>query len=391
MSGRQFIQLPGPTNIPDRVLEAYRRPIIDFRGPEFQAMLDDVFGRLPAVFGDADHIVSYISNGHGAWEGTLRNIARPGERLLLADTGMFSGRWGDMVEGLGFKLQTTPTRIRTGADIEAVRAALSADPDHEIKALLIAHTETSTGVRTDLAELRAALDAASHPALLVVDAIASLGTEAIPVKELGIDVVISASQKGLMMPPGMSFCAISNRALAVSEEVHEPSSYWAWPGRLDASFPYRRFGGTPPMQAVYAAQVALDLIEEEGGVDGIVARHARLASAVRSAVTVWAEAGSLEFNAVNPHERANAVTAIRLAPGFDGEAICTTARDRFSVVIGGGMLDMAEGRGIRIGHLGDLNEPMVLGAIGGIELAMRHLGIPIGAGAMDAAIADLAG
>jgi alanine-glyoxylate transaminase/serine-glyoxylate transaminase/serine-pyruvate transaminase len=390
MSGRDFIQLPGPTNIPDRVLEAYRRPIVDFGGPKFREILDDVFERLPAVFSGSPHVVSYISNGHGAWEGTLRNIVRPGEKLLLADTGMFSGRWGDMVEGLGFKLQTTPARIREGADVEAVRDALGADADHEIKALLIAHTETSTGVRTDLAPLRAALDEFDHPALIVVDAIASLGTEVLPVRELGLDVVISASQKGLMMPPGLSFAAVSDRALEIAQEIHEEGSYWAWPSRLDVSAPYRRYGGTPPEQAVFAMQVALDMIDEEGGVEGVIARHERLADAARAAFTVWSEGGALEFNAIHKDERANAVTALRLADGIDGELLRAMCRDRFSVTIGGGMLDMADGRGIRIGHLGDLNEPMILGALAGVETAMRVLGIPLGAGALDAAMASLA-
>ena len=389
MSGRDFIHLPGPTNIPDRILEAYRRPIIDFRAPEFQEHLDRMFHRLPDVFG-MEKVVSYISNGHGAWEGTLRNIARPGQRMLLADTGMFSGRWGDMVEGLGFKLSVTPADIRRGVDVAAVRDALAADTDHEIVAVLVAHTETSTGIRTDLGQLRDALDAVDHPALLVIDAIASLGTETIDVEAHGVDVIIAASQKGLMLPPGLSFCGISERAYERSLEYHEASSYWAWPSRLDESAPYRRFGGTPPEQAVFATNVALDLIEEEGGIDAVIARHARLADAVRAAVEVWGQNGAMEFNVLDPAARANAVTAVRLAEGIDGDELCTVARERFGVAIGGGMLDMAEGRGIRIGHLGDLDEPMILGALAGAEVAMRHVGIDVGSGALDAAIASLA-
>ncbi|MDG2261176.1 MAG: aminotransferase class V-fold PLP-dependent enzyme, partial [Actinomycetota bacterium] len=234
------------------------------------------------------------------------------------------------------------------------------------------------------------LDEFDHPALIVVDAIASLGTEVLPVRELGLDVVISASQKGLMMPPGLSFAAVSDRALEIAQEIHEEGSYWAWPSRLDVSAPYRRYGGTPPEQAVFAMQVALDMIDEEGGVEGVIARHERLADAARAAFTVWSEGGALEFNAIHKDERANAVTALRLADGIDGELLRAMCRDRFSVTIGGGMLDMADGRGIRIGHLGDLNEPMILGALAGVETAMRVLGIPLGAGALDAAMASLA-
>jgi len=295
-----------------------------------------------------------------------------------------------MVEGLGFKLDVTDANTRAGADLEAVRAILNADIDHEIRALLVAHTETSTGIRTDLADLRRALDDADHPALFVVDAIASLGTEELPVRELGIDVVITASQKGLMMPPGLSFCGVSERALERSLEVHEPSSYWAWPARIAVTAPYRRFGGTPPEQHMFAAQVALDLIDEEGGIAAVIARHARLADAVRATVAVWCEAGALEFNAINTDERSNAVTAIRTVEGIDSELIRSTCRDRLNITIGGGMLDMAEGRGFRIGHLGDLNEPMILGALGGIETAMRQLGVPHGRGGLDAAIDSLA-
>ena len=389
MSGREFIQLPGPTNVPDRVLEAFRRPIIDFAGPAFQAILEDVWSRLREVFDHPDHIVCYISNGHGAWEATLRNIARPGQRLLLADTGMFSSRWGDMVQGLGFKLDLTQANFRTATDVDAVRSVLAMDVDHEIQALLVAQTETSTGVRSDLGALCGALDEVGHPALLIVDAIASLGTEELPLGPLGVDVMITASQKGLMMPPGLSFCGISEKAFQRSLELHEPSSYWAWPSRLHQALPYRRFGGTPPIQAMFAAQVALDLIAEEGGIGSVIARHARIADAVRAAVSVWCEAGGMEFNAINEDERANAVTAIRTADGVDSELIRATCRDRFNVTIGGGMLDMADGRGFRIGHLGDLNEPMILGALGGIETALRFLGVPHGRGGLDAAITTL--
>ena len=226
MSGREFIQLPGPTNVPDRVLEAFRRPIIDFAGPAFQAILEDVWSRLREVFDHPDHIVCYISNGHGAWEATLRNIARPGQRLLLADTGMFSSRWGDMVQGLGFKLDLAQANFRTATDVDAVRSVLAMDVDHEIQALLVAQTETSTGVRSDLGALRGALDEVGHPALLIVDAIASLGTEELPLGPLGVDVMITASQKGLMMPPGLSFCGISEKAFQRPLELHELLGAW---------------------------------------------------------------------------------------------------------------------------------------------------------------------
>lgn len=377
MPGRDLIQNPGPTNIPDRVLEAFRRPPVDFDGPEFHAIVERVWNRLPGLFGGAEAVVVLTTVGHGAWESALVNLLEPGEKLLVGNAGAFGRRWGEVARDLGFSPVFTEVDARRPVDPGALRELLASDREHRVKGVFVTQTETSTGTVTDLPAVRAAIDDASHPALFVVDCIGAFGTEELPMAEWGIDVVLAASQKGLMMPPGLSFCALSERAIERSRQVSTPRSHLDWHNRMDFSFIYRRFDGTPPEQHVYALDVAIEMIREEGGLDCVVARHRRLARAVHAAVEAWGEAGPWEVNAYEPH-RANAVTCIRTGE-LDADALRLLARDRFRVSTGAGMSELT-GPSFRIGHLGDLNESMILGALGGIETAMTVLGLPHSSG-----------
>jgi alanine-glyoxylate transaminase/serine-glyoxylate transaminase/serine-pyruvate transaminase len=387
MAGRDFIQNPGPTNIPDAVLEAFRRPAVDFESAQFTELVDDIWNELPVLFGGAEHVFVLTAVGHGAWESTLTNILAPGDKALFAVGGMFGRRWSDMAGQLGYQPITTEMDTRRAPDPNQVHDVLVDDTEHDIKAVFVAQTETSTGTVADIEALRRAIDDAKHPALFVVDAIGSFGSEPLPMAELGIDVVAAASQKALMLPPGLSFCAVSKRALDLAMTRPTAGWYFAWPPRLNFDAVYFRFAGTPPIQHMYALRAALDLINDEGGIAAVAARHRRLAQAVHVCVEAWGSAGPWEINATEPSERAAAVTCV-LSGDLDAQALVATAREAFHVSMGGGMMDM-RGRAIRIGHLGDLNEPMLLGALGGIETAMGRLGYPHGAG-LSAAAAHLA-
>lgn len=383
MPGRQFTQNPGPTNIPDRVLEAFRRPAVDFVDPGFIELVESIWDEMPALFDTAAGFICYTSVGHGAWEGTLQNIAEPGDRLLAPASGRFGILWGEMAANLGYKVDVPPFDMRRAPDASLVHDALVADRNHEIKAVLIAHTETGNGTVADLDEFRKAIDDADHPALFVVDAIASFATEALSMTRSNLDVVLASSQKGMMMPPGIAFCGLSERAVKHASELPTPRAYWSWPNRLGRDFIYQRFGGTPPEQHMYALRAALDLIAEEGGMPAVVERHRRLATAVHRAVETWGQGGPWEINAIEPAQRAGAITCV-LTGDLDGDLLVSTARDRFNVSLGKGMPEM-NGHAFRIGHLGDLNEAMILGALAAIEMTMTYLDMPFTSGVAAAA------
>ena len=386
--GRYFVQNPGPTNIPDRVLEAFRRPAIDFADPDFIALADSVWEELPEIFGGADAMVVLTTVGHGAWESSLTNTLDPGDAVLIPDCGLFGRRWAMMARDLGYEVVTTRPDMRQPTDPAEIAEILAADTAHRIRNVCVVHTETSTGAVADLAAVRAAIDDAAHPALYIVDAVCSLGTEPMRMRDWGIDVVVSASQKGLMMPPGLSFCALSDRALERNAAAATPRFHLAWGPRFEEGHVYKRFGGTPPEQHMFALRAALDIIAESGGIDASVARHRRWAAAVHAAVEGWASGGVWEINIAEPQHRAAAITCVRTEPIAAGPLIAM-ARDRFNVSVGSGMMTGMEGRAFRIGHLGDLNEPMLLGALGGLETAMTVLGLPHGDG-LPAAVASLA-
>ena len=388
MPGRYFVQNPGPTNIPDRVLEAFRRPAIDFADPEFIALADGVWEELPGIFGEADAVVVLTTVGHGAWESALTNTLDPGDTVLIPDCGLFGRRWAMMARDLGYEVVSTAPDLRQPTDPAEIAEILGADTAHRIRNVCVVHTETSTGAVTDLAAVRAAIDDTGHPALYVVDGVCSLGTEPLRMREWGIDVVVAASQKGLMMPPGLSFCALSERALERNRSAETPRFHLAWEPRLEEGHVYKRFGGTPPEQHMFALRAALDMIAETGGIDASVARHRRWAAAVHAAVDGWSSGGPWEINIAEPKHRASSITCVRTGNIAAGPLI-ETARDRFNVSVGSGMMTEMEGRAFRIGHLGDLNEPMLLGALGGLETAMQVLGLPHGHG-LPAAVASLA-
>ena len=386
--GRYFVQNPGPTNIPDRVLEAFRRPAIDFADPEFIALADSVWEDLPAVFGGADKMVVLTTVGHGAWESSLTNTLDPGDTVLIPDCGLFGRRWAMMARDLGYEVVSSRLDMRQPTDPAQIAEILAADTSHRIRNVCVVHTETSTGAVTDLAAVRAAIDSVGHPALYVVDAVCSLGTEPLRMRDWGIDVVVAASQKGLMMPPGLSFCGLSERALERNRSAATPRFHLAWGPRFEEGHVYKRFGGTPPEQHMFALRAALDMIAESGGIDASVARHRRWAAAVHAAVDGWASGGPWEINIAEPKHRAASITCVRTEP-IAAAPLIAMARDRFNVSVGSGMMTEIEGRAFRIGHLGELNEPMLLGALGGLETAMTALGLPHGHG-LPAAVASLA-
>lgn len=385
--GRDFIHLPGPTNIPDRILGAMHRPVVDFATPAFTEMARGCLKDLRRVFQTCGEVYAYSANGHGAWEVVLDNLVAPGERVLMPETGRFSKAWSEMAEALGVEVQTTRAFHDRSIDPAVIEDALRADAGRAIKAVLMVQVETSTGVTHDVEAVRRAMDAAGHPALLVVDAIASLACIDLPMDNWGVDVVITASQKGLMMPPGLAFVGVGERALETAAHGGAPRRYWDWRLR-DGDESYFWFYGTPPIQMMYGLREALDMLLEEG-LPQVFARHHRLAEATRRAVTRWSEGGDIAFQCVVPEDRSDVVTAVRFPSGACPDTLRAVCRDRLSVAFGGGIGPFA-GQFIRIGHLGDLNEPMLLGALGVLEVAMRATGVPHQGGGVDAAAQYLA-
>ena len=385
--GRAFVQLPGPTNIPERVLRAMSRPATDFAAPDFVALARSAIDDLRRVFATEGEVFAFVSLGHGVWEAALANLVAPGEAVLVAEAGRFARGWRIVAEAIGAEVVRVEGDLRRAVDPSAVAEALAADRERRIRAVLVVHIETSTGIVNDIPAIRRAIDEVGHPALLLVDAVASLAVCELPMDRWGVDLALAASQKGLMMPPGLGFVAVGPRAAARAETGGAPRRYWDWRIRRGPDS-YEWFYGTPPVQAMYGLREALDMLFEEG-LERVHARHRRLATAVRAAVARWSEAGTVAFHALEPAERCDAVTALRLPPEARADEIRAFCRDRLSVAFGGG-LPPFEGRMIRIGHLGDLNEPMILGALAALELAFVRFGVPHAPGGVEAAIASLA-
>lgn len=390
--GARFIHSPGPTRVPDEVMHAMQRPMMDLMDPRVAAVIASCeAGVRRLVRSERADVFFYAANGHGMWEAVTTNLSAPGKALLIAGGGHFSDSWAMQTEVLGSTVLRTPHREGHPIDVAAVEQALRDDlasGSQRIAAVLIVHTDTSSGITSDLAGVRRAIDAARHPALFVVDAVASLAAAPLPMDELGIDVLMSASQKGLMMPPGLGLAAVNARAMAFSEAHPGPRFYWDWV-RRKSDLQYRKFCGTPPLAHLQGLEAALMLIERET-LDGVHARHRRLAGAVHAAVGRWATAGVLGFHCRVPEALSASVTAIEVkaGSGVDPEQIRSVARERFQVAIAGG-LGPLHGRVFRIGHLGDMNEATILGALAGVEAAMRVLNVPHGPGALEAAIAAL--
>lgn len=386
-SGRNFLHTPGPTNIPDRVLRAMMRPAVDLNDADFIAMALSCFDDLKKVFKtEAGRVYIYCSNGHGGWEAALVNVLSPGDRILVPETGHFSFNWTAMAESLGLQADYLEADWRRAVDPEQIAERLRADSEHKIKAVLLVHTDTATSVTSDIPAVRKALDETGHPALLMVDTIAALATVPFEFDAWGVDVAVAASQKGLMQPPGLAFNAVSPKAFKAAGQATLPRNYWDWQRRHGREF-YSHFCGTAPEHQLFALREALDMVLEEG-LEAIVARHARLAAAVRSAVEVWSREGVVSFNALEPAERANSVTTILVDEGYQADLLRETCDKRFNVSLGSGY-GRLKGRAFRIGHMGYLNEPMVLGALGAVESSLALCGIPHGKGGTQAAIASL--
>ena len=383
--GYHFYQNPGPTNIPDRVLRAMDRGAIDFTGARFKEIAEECFAGLKRVFKTDQTILAYAASGHGAWEAALVNLFSPGDKVLVIESGFFSLNWGMRGEAFGLDVETLPHDWRSPANPAQLEARLREDREHAIKAVLVVHNETSTGVLNDAATLRQAIDAARHPALFLVDVISSLGSMDFRMDEWGVDVVVAGSQKGLMLPTGMAFTAVSARALAATAEAKLPRVYWDWRRLLgldESSQAY--WNGTAPVHFFFGLQEALRMIEEEG-LDQIFARHHRLAEATRRAVRVWRRNDGPEIFAVDPRAQSDSITAVQVPEGYDADKVRQLCLDKFNVSLGGG-LDRLRGHVFRIGHMGDLNEPMILGALAAVEMALELCGVPHGKGGVTAAM-----
>jgi alanine-glyoxylate transaminase/serine-glyoxylate transaminase/serine-pyruvate transaminase len=383
--GRLFFANPGPTNIPDSILLATAHATIDSNDPRFVPVYEECVAGLKSILRTTGHVFFYTGSGHSAWEASLVNLFSPGDRLLVVETGHFSEDWSQMATDLGLEVTTVAADWRRGCDPDAVRAALEADQAHAIRAVCVVHNETSTGMTLPLARIRAAMDAARHPALLLADTISSLGSIDFRMDDWGVDVAVGGSQKGLMMPTGLGFTGVSPRALEAHGRARLPRHYFDWSRMLKR--PMRSFVGTAPTPMFYGMKESLRLIGEEG-LDAVFARHARLARAVRAAVRQWSGNSGPQLFCLDPARLSDSVTAVLMPEGHDAERLRAATLGRFNVSLGGGLARLA-GRVFRIGHLGDLNEPMVLGTLASVEMAMKLEGIPHAPGGVDAAMAEL--
>ena len=369
-SGRHFLQVPGPTNVPDRVLRAMAAPTIDHRGPEFADLARHVLAGLGRLCGCAGPVALYPSSGTGGWEAALVNTLSPGDRVLAFETGQFAVLWAQMSRRFGLDVDFVPGDWRQGVQASQVGEKLAADPGHQIKAVTIVQNETSTGCASQIPLIRAAMDDARHPALLIVDMISSLGSVEYNHDEWGVDVTVWCSQKGMMLPPGLGLNAVSEKALEASRHARLPRSYWEWQPMLAAAetgvFPY-----TPPTNLLYGLREALAMLGEEG-LPAVFARHARLAEATRRAVRGW----GLEIVCQDPGEYSDTLTAVAVPGGHDADQVRAIILDRFNMSLGNGLGRLA-GRVFRIGHLGDLGDLSLAGALCGVEMGLTLAGVPV--------------
>ncbi|TCO60636.1 alanine-glyoxylate transaminase/serine-glyoxylate transaminase/serine-pyruvate transaminase [Actinocrispum wychmicini] len=378
-SGRHFLQIPGPTNVPDRVLRAIAQPTIDHRGPQFAELTLDLLRRVKPVFGTNGPVVIYPSSGTGAWEAALVNTLSPGEKVLAFETGHFATLWRDMADRLGLAVEFVPGDWRRGVDPAAVAERLAADKEHGIAAVMVVHNETSTGVTSRVPEIRAAIDAAGHPALLFVDTISSLGSIDYRHDEWGVDVTVGCSQKGLMLPPGLGFNAVSAKALRAAEKARLVKSYWDWTPILEANesgnYPY-----TPATNLLYGLGEALRMLDEEG-LANVFARHIRHAEATRAAVRGW----GLEILCADDREHSPVLTAVLLGEEHDADKIRSIILERFDMSLGAG-LGRLTGRVFRIGHLGDLNDLTLAGTLAGVQMGLELAGVAVDQAGLPAAL-----
>jgi alanine-glyoxylate transaminase/serine-glyoxylate transaminase/serine-pyruvate transaminase len=382
-SGRHFLQIPGPTNVPDRVLRAMNRAVIDHRGPEFSKLGAEVLEGLRPVFHTSGTVVIYPSSGTGAWEAAIVNTLSAGDRVLLFETGHFSHQWRQVAERFGIQVVYLPGSWRHGAKSRELAAHLDGDHTQTIKAVMVVHNETSTGVTSSIAEIREAMNQAQHPALLMVDTISSLGSIDYRHDEWGVDVTVAGSQKGLMLPPGLSFNAISEKALAAGRTAALPRSYWDWREMLGPNrngfFPY-----TPATTLLYGLREALAMLQEEG-LANVFHRHQRHAEATRAAVRAW----GLEIVCENPREYSSSLTAVFMPEGHNADELRQIILENFDMSLGAGLSKLA-GKVFRIGHLGSFNDLMLAGTLSGVEMGLRLAAVPHCEGGVTAALQALA-
>jgi alanine-glyoxylate transaminase/serine-glyoxylate transaminase/serine-pyruvate transaminase len=378
-AGRHFLQIPGPTPVPDRILRAMDMPVIDHRGPEFGKLGRRVLDGIKTIFRCAGPVIIYPASGTGAWEAALINTLSPGDKVLMVETGHFASLWKAMATKIGLNPEFIPSDWRSGADPAKIEARLKEDKAHEIKAVCVVHNETSTGCITLIAEVRRAIDAAGHPALLMVDTISSLGSIDYRHDEWGVDVTVGGSQKGLMLPPGLSFNALGEKALSVAKTSKLPKSFWGWEEMIASNktgfFPY-----TPATNMLYALAEAVDMLHEEG-LENVFARHDRHAEATRRAARAW----GLEILCKEPRHYSSSLTALMMPAGHDADNFRKVALEHFDVSLGTGLSKLA-GKVFRIGHLGDTNDLTIIGALAGVEMGLGLAGVPHRKGGVQAAM-----
>jgi alanine-glyoxylate transaminase / serine-glyoxylate transaminase / serine-pyruvate transaminase len=378
-AGRHFLQIPGPTPVPDRILRAMDMPVIDHRGPDFKKLGLEVLAGIKTIFKTSSPVVIYPSSGTGAWEAALLNTMSPGDKVLMYETGHFATLWKNMAAKLGLQPEFIASDWRGGADAKAIEARLREDKGHAIKAVCVVHNETSTGATSRIDEVRRAIDAARHPALLMVDTISSLASIDYRHEEWGVDVTVGGSQKGLMLPPGLGFNALSDKALAVAKSAKLPKSYFSWdemlPANKEGFFPY-----TPATNLLYGLREAIDMLHEEG-LERVFARHDRHAEGVRRAVQAW----GLENLCKDPKCYSSSLTAVLVPEGHNADALRKAALDHYDVSLGTGLTKVA-GKVFRIGHLGDTNDLTIIGTLAGVEMGLQLAGIPHRAGGVTAAM-----
>ncbi|MBM08770.1 MAG: serine--glyoxylate aminotransferase [Magnetovibrio sp.] len=383
-SGRHFLQIPGPTNVPDRILRSMDIPTIDHRGPEFRNLGQECLNGIKKIFKTENPVIIYPASGTGAWEAALVNTLNPGDKVLMFETGHFATLWNDLAKSLDLNPQLLESDWRSGADAAIIEERLRADSAHEIKSVCVVHNETSTGATTNITNIRTAMDAAKHPALLIVDTISSLASIEYCHDEWGVDVTVSGSQKGLMLPPGLSFNAISKKALGAHSKAKLRRSYWDWSSMIESNksgyFPY-----TPATNLLYGLREALKMLFEEG-LENVFARHDRHAEATRRAIQAW----GLDILCKNPKEFSSTLTAVMMPEGHDADHVRGVILDKFDMSLGTG-LGKVKGKAFRIGHLGNLNDLTLLGTLAGVEMGLGLSNVPHQIGGVQQAITFLLG
>ena len=385
-AGREFLAIPGPTTMPDEVLRAMHRPALDIYSADMVRLTDGLHVDMRRLFRTSGHAYIYIANGHGAWEAVLSNTLSRGDTILVLESGRFATGWGDAATAMGVNVEVLKGDIRRAVRPAEVEARLRQDTERRIRLVLVVQVDTASGVVNDIAAIGKAIHAAGHDALFAVDAVASLGCMPFEMDAWGVDIAMSASQKGLMTPPGLAFVAANDRARRRHRDAGLRTPYWDWTLR-EGQEHYRKYSGTAPVHLLYALRAAIDLLTAET-LENSYRRHHLLAQAVRQAVATWADGGAIAFNITAPAERADTVTTIRLDGGHDPRALQHYCSEKCGVALGTGIGDLS-GKAFRIAHMGHVNAPMVLGTLGVVEMALNALGIPHGRGGCDAAIRTL--